>query len=632
MKKVYFFIFALICLISVNVSAIDIGYSGVGEYNGAYLEDTKGTIAIVPGIKESLAVGYSVNYSGDSTDLGRIDVSLSIPSGMTLTTSSEYLEDGDTLTGSGSNYKININNDDPEFHGVGVFTLKMPNVSTTTEYNVTMTAKSYSKSGALLQTKTGNYKFIVLVKPTNCDNNSEYTISSSLDGLTKVNDSFYTLSTTESKVSFTLNPNSSKTKAGYVIMSGDLKEKMLENNSTGNINLEYGKNNIIFTLITECYELGQRNSELLGTGSVMIGLKRSEDVMVSPKMVTVDITRIDNRSKVNTLKTLNITGVNIDFKSDLKNYIATVPYKVSSVQINSTLTDSKSSYTKGYGNRTVNLKEGLNNVQVKVKAENGSEAVYTIKITREKNDDSSLKSITVNDKEIAIKSGLLIYSTNVENDVVKPTIKAIPNDSKAKVEIAKFSDLEEGSNEISITVTASNGTKSVYVIDVIREKLISDNSKLKVLEIKNHEISFNRDELNYSVHISYDIDQLDLIIEPEHEKATYVVTGNKDLENESIIKIKVTAEDQISITNYTIKIEKDKKPFNILFVIIPTILIIITTIVFVIKNKKGKKNVVNNINSTNNNVKEINNEGDGNQNNSDIIHVESDFTPQKKEL
>ena len=220
----------------------------------------------------------------------------------------------------------------------------------------------------------------------------------------------------------------------------------------------------------------------------------------------------------------------------------------------------------------------------------------------------------------------------MENDVVKPNIKAIPNDSKAKVEIAKFNDLQEGSNEISITVTASNGTKSVYVVDVMREKLISDNSKLKVLGVKDHDISFNRDELNYSVHISYDIDQLDLIIEPEHEKATYVVTGNKDLENESIIKIKVTAEDQISITNYTIKIEKDKKPFNILFVIIPAILIIITTIVFVIKNKKGKKNVVNNINSTNNNVKEINNEGDGNQNNSDIIHVESDFTPQKKEF
>ena len=632
MKKGYFIIFVLISLISINVHAIDIGYSGSGEYNGVFLNDTKGTIAIVPGIKESLAVGYSVNYSGDSSDLGRIDVSLSIPSGMTLTTSSEYLEDGDTLTGSGSNYKININNDNPEFHGVGVFTLKMPNVSTTTEYNVTMTAKSYSKSGSLLQTKTGNYKFIVLVKPTNCDNNSEYTISSNLGGLTKVNDSYYTLSTTESKISFTLNPNSSKTKAGYVIMSGDLKEKMLENNSTGNINLEYGKNNIIFTLITECYELSQKNNQLLGTGSIMVGLKRAEDVMVSPKMVTVDITRIDNRSKVNTLKSLSISNVDISFKPELKNYIATVPYKVSSVQINSTLTDPKSSYTKGYGNRTVNLKEGLNNVQVKVKAENGSEAVYTIKITREKNDDSSLKSITVNDKEIAIKSGLLIYSTNVENDVVKPTIKAIPNDSKAKVEIAKFSDLEEGSNEISITVTASNGTKSVYVIDVIREKLISDNSKLKVLEIKNHEISFNRDELNYSVHISYDINQLDLVIEPEHEKATYVVTGNKDLENESIIKLKVTAEDQISTTTYSIKIKKNKKPFNILFVIIPAVLIFITIIIFVIKSKKGKKNNLNNINSTNNNVNEINNDGYNNQNNLNNINVENEFTPQKKDF
>lgn len=299
--------------------------------------------------------------------------------------------------------------------------------------------------------------------------------------------------------------------------------------------------------------------------------------------------RIDNRSKVNTLKSLMISDVTISFNPDLKTYNATVPYKVSSVKINSVLTDSKSSYVKGYGNRTVNLNEGTNNIQIKVQAENESVATYTIKITREKNDDASLKSITVDEKEIAVKEDLLVYSVKVNNEVVRPTIKAVPTDSKAKAEIDKFDDLVEGDNEINITVTASNGTKKVYVINVIRDTLISTNSKLKKLEVKGQDINFEIDKEEYKVHINYDVDKLDLVIEPDHEKAKYIVTGNKDLKNGSVVRIKVTAEDGETITNYVINVEKEKKPFNIVYVIIPAIMLLVGGVIILIKKGKKKK-------------------------------------------
>ena len=303
--------------------------------------------------------------------------------------------------------------------------------------------------------------------------------------------------------------------------------------------------------------------------------------------------RLDKRSKVNTLKSLMISNVSISFKSDLKNYIATVPYKVSSVTINSVLTDPKSSYVKGYGNRTVSLKEGTNTVQVKVKAENESVATYTIKITRDKNDDASLKSITVDDEEITTKDNLLVYSIKVKNEVVKPTIKAIPTDSKAKVSIEKFDDLVVGDNEINITVTASNGNKCVYVLNIIRDTLISTDSKLKNLEVKGQEINFDTEKTEYNVHINYDVDKLDLVVEPNHEKAKYIVTGNKDLENGSVIKIKVTAEDGETISNYTINVEKEKKPFNILYVAIPVGVLLLGGVIFLItKGKKNKGNTV----------------------------------------
>ena len=630
MKKIVFLF--IVCFLFYDVFAIEVAVSTTGEYDGVFSDGS--TIAIAPGKKESIIVHYGNSKfldAGDKTDLGRIDVSLTIPSGVSLSTSNKYLEEGDTLSGSGNNYKITINNNLEEFDGVGVFTLKVPNVTSTTEYPVTITAKSYNKSGSLLQTKTGKYKLLVLAKPTNCDNNSEVSISTTLGELKKDSGAYYSLNTNESKVNITINPKSSKTKVSGYLASGEEKEKQLQNNSTGNINLDYGKNMIMFFLTTECYELGEKNEEMLNKSDFMVDINR-KDISYSSTLVTVDITRNDNRSKDSTLKDLTISDVTISFKPELKNYVATVPYKTSSVTIKSLLNDSKSSYVSGFGNRTVNLKEGLNTIQVKVKAENESVSVYSIKITREKNDDSSLKSLTVNDKEISLKDGLLVYSINVDNSIVKPNINAVANDSKAKVDVEKISDLQEGDNEVNITVTASNGMKSVYVINIIRDKLISNNSKLKKLEVTNHEIDFSSDKTEYNVHINYDIEKLDLIIEPDHEKAKYIVTGNKDLEDGSIIKIKVTAEDEETITTYTINITKEKKPFNILFVIIPiALLLIIVTILIIVKKKKdsnaNKSSIIDNntnINNTNlNSNSTVNNTMPNSFSNDNIISNEN---------
>ena len=299
--------------------------------------------------------------------------------------------------------------------------------------------------------------------------------------------------------------------------------------------------------------------------------------------------RIDTRSKVNTLKSLSISDVSINFKPELKNYIATVPYSVSSVKIYSKLTDSKSNYVDGFGNRTVQLNEGNNDVQIKVRAENGSETTYSIKITREKNNDSTLKSIKVDDDEISIKKGKLRYSLNVDNKVTKPKITATPNDSNAKIEIDNFEELKEGDNEINIIVTASNGMKSNYVVNIIRDKLISSNSKLKNIVIKNHELKFDRDKLNYKIKLSKDEDKLDIAVETANNKAKYLIIGNKELKNNSIVKIKVTAEDGKTTTIYTIEIEKEVKNNNIL-IIIPIIVILIIVIIFIIMNVKKTNN------------------------------------------
>ena len=329
--------------------------------------------------------------------------------------------------------------------------------------------------------------------------------------------------------------------------------------------------------------------------------------------------RIDTRSKINTLKTLSVSNATINFNPDLKNYFVTVPYNVSSVVINSTLTDAKSSYVSGLGNRTVNLNVGDNYIEVKVRAENGSEASYNIRVTREKNNDSSLKSIKVDDHEIIVKDKILLYTLKVDNEIVKPVITAVANDTEAKIEIDPIEELKEGENKINIIVTAADNTKTNYVVNIIRDKLISTNSKIKKLTIKNHDILFDSETFNYKVKLDKDEEKLDINVETSNNKATYLITGNKDLMNKSVIKIKVTAEDQKTVSTYTIEIEKEvKNRLNYIPYIIFGIGCIAIALVLSLKkkNKKNNNEVTNNIEPINN-IDSINNNSSNTPNNFD---------------
>ena len=631
MKKLLIFISIIFLL--TDVWAIKIGYSESFEYSDSFKEDIRGNIVITPNKKNALVVDYSVD-AHENINLDRIDVNLDIPDEIKVTPNSKYLDNIDVLTGSNGNYKISINKNNSDIHGVLVFDLIMPNVLETTEYPVTLTTKLYSKDGKLQETKTGNYKYIVIVKPSNCNNDSDFLISSNLGELKKENDNKYTLSTNESVINLTISPKNNKTSVlywGYSSLSWNNSynsPRKLENNSTGDVNLENGINHFTFALDTECSNISEKNNKYFIEGNTLIGIKK-EDFLVEPKKILVDVTRVDSRSNNNTLKSLSISDINISLQPELKEYTVTIPSNISFVKINSTLTDNKSTYVSGYGNRTVNLKEGLNVIQIKVKAENGDISVYNINITREKIPDSGLKTITVDKNEIPIQNGVYKYSITVDNSVLNPEINVIPIDETAKIEIKKNKSLKEGNNEIKITVTASNGIKSNYVLNIVRDSIVSSNSKLKKIDITNHEISFNSDELNYLVHISYDTNELSFNIEPENNKATYTIIGNNNLENNSVIKIKVIAEDQVSITEYTIKIEKYDKPFNIWYIIVPSLLVVIIILIIAIRLRKKSKNKADI--TFDERAKDIDNDfiplikKDDN-----ISDLDSDFVPKKK--
>ena len=122
-----------------------------------------------------------------------------------------------------------------------------------------------------------------------------------------------------------------------------------------------------------------------------------------------------------------------------------------------------------------NLKDGLNEIEIKVISEdktNNSE--YIINVTKTNN----IEDANTNLETLAIKDVLLYpsfdnsvtnYNVEVSNDTYNITLLAIPEDEEASVDIVKSDVLQEGNNEIKITVTAKNNyTKKDYIINVYK--------------------------------------------------------------------------------------------------------------------------------------------------------------------
>ena len=84
--------------------------------------------------------------------------------------------------------------------------------------------------------------------------------------------------------------------------------------------------------------------------------------------------------------------------------------------------------------------------------------------------DNSLKELKITEHSIKFNSKKYSYDLEVPNGTKKLEVKAIANDKNAKIKISKTT-LQEGNNNIKVTVISQNGFKKDYVINVYRKKI-----------------------------------------------------------------------------------------------------------------------------------------------------------------
>ncbi len=331
----------------------------------------------------------------------------------------------------------------------------------------------------------------------------------------------------------------------------------------------------------------------IGTRSLKYGMNTLNIEVTSESGVkstyTLYVTRNDSRSKINTLKTLKLSSGVLNFKPETTEYEITVKNEVEEITITSSLTDSKAKYKEDFTKKVIELMEGNNSVQIVVIAENGDEKTYTINITRELSSNNTLKSLTVNGEEVTLFKNAFSYNHSVSNETERVTIKAVPTDSRASIDISNISYLEVGENQVDIYVTAENGDKVCYTLYITRETLLSSNSKLSSLTIKGYKLNFNADKNYYDLKIKEE-ETLEIEAIPADDKAEVEIEGNKDLINGSVIKIVVRAENN-TVNRYFITIAKASKINVWLWVIIlfPLVVIGIAIVILLIKKHHQKK-------------------------------------------
>lgn len=243
-----------------------------------------------------------------------------------------------------------------------------------------------------------------------------------------------------------------------------------------------------------------------------------------------------------TIKSLTIKNYDIGFKSNIYKYNLKIKGE-NSLDLRVVLNDEKSTY-KIIGNE--NLSSG-GTIKIEVTAEDGTKAVYEI-IVYNLSSDATIKSLTIKNYDIKFKSDVYRYQLNI-NDENKLDIGVILNDEKAKYEIVGNNNLKNNS-VIKINVTAEDGTVITYAITINKKEKIVSNSTVKLsndatiksLTIKDYEIDFKSDVYKYELKIKKE-SKLEIEVNLNNDKAKYIILGNSNLENGSIIRIEVTAED-----------------------------------------------------------------------------------------
>ena len=296
----------------------------------------------------------------------------------------------------------------------------------------------------------------------------------------------------------------------------------------------------------------------VGTNTIKVNVTAQNG---SVKTYTVVVIRKPNSDA--TLKSLGVTNKTITptFDKDTLLYTLTVPYSVDNITITGVATQGVSSVT-GLGSKV--LVVGENSFDIKVTAEDKTTTkTYNITVTRQKDTNTSLKSIGVTGYDI-VKVDNNNYTLTVENNVTNVEVTATAASSVAIVTGTGKKTLNVGENVIKVIATSQSGSVSTYNVKVTRKA--SSDATLKSLTVSSGTLSptFSASTTSYTVSVPYSVTSLTVGATVNNSEASVTGTGSKNLSvGDNKINVVVTAGDKTTKT-YVVTVTRQKDTVNTL--------------------------------------------------------------------
>lgn len=225
-------------------------------------------------------------------------------------------------------------------------------------------------------------------------------------------------------------------------------------------------------------------------------------------------------------------------------YECTVSTTASSATITYDLSDQEATVDRLSGfkidllSEVTTVKIVVSNTQREEKIEN----TYEINITKEeKQNDFSLKSLSVNGEKIEVLKEVVVYSYTSLYDAEKIVIEATCNDKNAKIIKEKEYpfDLKESSLAADFKVQIDDQVEDYRVV-VTRG--VKPNTTLKSLKVEPGEINFNEKVYKYVFTVDYSINEIKVEAIPNNKDAKVEITNEPLVVGENEIKITVSSD------------------------------------------------------------------------------------------
>nr|WP_275942638.1 cadherin-like beta sandwich domain-containing protein [Paenibacillus alba] len=275
---------------------------------------------------------------------------------------------------------------------------------------------------------------------------------------------------------------------------------------TYTVNVPNAQTSVVVTATTtdpaaKAYDVDGGSNLLVGSNTVTVTVTAEDGT--TKKVYTVTVVRAASNDA--SLSSLSVDGTPIaGFTSGQFTYTVNVSNATASVSVTGTQTDPTATVSVVGSS---NLSVGNNTVTITVTAQNLDIQKYTVTVIRSsKSANAKLSNIQIDGVSlIGFLPSQTTYTLNVPNTTTSVAVTETLEDPLAAVAVAGGTDLAVGSNKVTLTVTAEDGTTVMsYTVNIVRAG--DSNMSLSSLLLNGESVpGFSQGKFSYAVTVTNEV-------------------------------------------------------------------------------------------------------------------------------